>query len=165
MSTRLDAAILRAEFDRAFAEKPAEAAEAPLELIAIELAGETFLVSLEEVAGLHADRVVAPVPSPDPKLLGLVAVRGLLAPAWELRALLGFPRAPAPRWLLLAKARPIALAFDRLAAHLRLPRAALTPATEHARPHVDALVRTPNGVQPKISLASILAALARQQGG
>lgn len=113
---QLDAtlATLRGEFDAAFASAPATTARPAEELLAIRVQAEPFAVPVSQVAGLCADRLVVPLPSPARELLGLVCLRGRVVPVYDLAALLlgGSPRPP-PRWLLLARGRvALGLAFD-----------------------------------------------------
>jgi chemotaxis signal transduction protein len=108
--------------------------------------------------------MIVPYPSRAAGALGLAAVRGIVAPVYDLRVLLGHARAsgPPPRWLLLARApEPVALAFDQLESYLRLPpRLVSSPEVEeHARRHVRGAVRSAEGVRPLIDVAAILAAI------
>jgi purine-binding chemotaxis protein CheW len=128
-------------------------------LLVIGLADDDYAVSLDEVASLHADRKVVPVPSPRAELLGLVGVRGSVVPVYDLRQLLGYSRTATPRWLLVVRARaPFAVAFERLEAHLRLPRANLleAPATRaSARVFTRGSVETTTGPLPLLDLKEL----------
>jgi hypothetical protein len=113
---QLDAtlAALRADFDAAFAKAPASTAAPAEELLAIRVQAEPFAVPVAEVAGLCADRLVVPLPTPARELLGLVCLRGRVVPVYDLAALLmgGSPRPP-PRWMLLVRGHAaLGLAFD-----------------------------------------------------
>jgi chemotaxis signal transduction protein len=71
---------------------------------------------------VHVDRKLVQAPGPRPELLGLVGVRGVVAPVYDLRRLLGYSSASAPRWLAVVRARaPFAVAFERFERHLRVP--------------------------------------------
>lgn len=107
-------AALRGDFDAAFAKAPAETAAPAEGLLAIRVQAEPFAVPVAQVAGLCADRLVVPLPTPVRELLGLVCLRGRVVPVYDLAALLlgGSPRPP-PRWMLLVRGRAaLGLAFD-----------------------------------------------------
>ncbi len=109
---------LRREFDQVFA-RPVRAADGQgIELLAIRVAGDPHALRLSEIAGLFADRPVTPVPGPMAELRGLANLRGQLVPVYDLRLLLGRPAAEPPRWIALAAARPLALAFDDVDGHV-----------------------------------------------
>ena len=55
---------------------------------------------------------------PVPELVGMVGIRGTVFPVYDLGMLLGCPRAAAPRWLVVAAAGPIALAFGAFDGYL-----------------------------------------------
>lgn len=116
------AAELRRAFDASFA-APASAERSKLEdVLAIRIGGDPYALRLSEIAGLYTDRQPVALPGPVAELLGVVAIRGLLAPAYDLAALLGYPPAPNSRWLVLARVRQfVALAFASFESHLRLP--------------------------------------------
>jgi chemotaxis signal transduction protein len=112
---------LRQAFDRSFAEPPAPAKAGLIELLAVEIGGDCYAIRLAEITGLYADRRVVPLPSAVGELLGLVGFRGLMAPVYDLAALLGHTPARSPRWLVLSgQSSPVALAFERFARHVRL---------------------------------------------
>lgn len=109
---------LRREFDGAFA-RPIRASDGEgIELLAIRVAGDRHALRLSEIAGLFADRPVTPVPGPMAELCGLANLRGALVPVYDLRLLIGRPAADPPRWIALAAARPLALAFDHVDGHV-----------------------------------------------
>lgn len=89
------------------------------DVLAIRVAGDPYALRLGAVASLHADPRVVPLPSPVPSLRGLVGVRNAMVPVYDLAMLLGYPRAASPRWLILARAAPVGLAFETFDAHAR----------------------------------------------
>jgi hypothetical protein len=120
------AAKLRATFDASFADQQAPRAGAEVDVLAIRVSGHGYALRLSEVRAVHAERQLTAVPSPQPALLGLVGVRGLVVPIYDLRLLLGYGAGPAPRWLALARAAsPIGFAFEAFEAHWRLPLSAV----------------------------------------
>ena len=118
------AAELRREFDATFAARASTARGKLDDVLAIRVGGDPYALRLSEIAGLHTDRQLVAMPSPVAELLGVVAIRGLLAPAYDLAALLGYPPATGSRWLILVRVpHLVALAFASFEAHLRLPEA------------------------------------------
>ncbi|HEY5208797.1 MAG TPA: chemotaxis protein CheW [Stellaceae bacterium] len=129
-------AALRSEFDRGFAAAPSGAVAAGEGMLAIGVGGERFLVRLAEIAGLYVDRRIVPVPAANTALLGITGLRGVILPVFGLAALLGCPPADTgPRWLAVAARAPVALAFDRLDAHLEIARTTIVPRADTARAH------------------------------
>jgi purine-binding chemotaxis protein CheW len=121
MSDDLDrAASLRAAFDRGFAEPAAVAGRAE-GFLAIRAGEHSRAVRLAEVAAIHADRRIVPLPSPSPSLLGLAGFRGAILPVYDLCALLGTSSPAPPRWLIVAAAAAVAFAFDAFDGHLTAP--------------------------------------------
>lgn len=115
---------LASEFDGAFA--LAHAAPAALaDLVTIGIAEDRFALRLAEVAGVFVDRPITKVPSRRADLLGLAAFRGTVVPVFDLATRVGYTRAHAPRWLVLAAAAPVAFAFERFDGHVRVLAAAI----------------------------------------
>jgi chemotaxis signal transduction protein len=114
------AAELRWNFDQGFAEPPRGERSSAEDLLVIRIAEDTYCLQLAQIAGLLVDRRIAPLPSPVPALLGVIAARGVIVPVYSLRVLLAYPPADAPRWLVIVRgAEPIGLAFDRFESHVR----------------------------------------------
>lgn len=160
------AADLRRAFDRSFAEAAGAAAVEVEDLLAIRVGGDPCALRLAEVRGLFADRRVVGLPKARPGLLGLAGLRGSLVPVYDLGALLGYPPAAAPRWLVLAAAAPIGLAFEAFEGHLRLARGALVEGGGEAgrRRHAREVARTPDRPRPIVDVASVIQALRREEG-
>jgi purine-binding chemotaxis protein CheW len=152
------AAALRARFDRSFAEPPRGAAAATEDLLAIRLGGAPYALRLAELAGLFADRKVAPLPSAVRELLGVAGFRGAIVPVYDLRLLLGCTATAPPRWLVIAAQLPVGFGFDVLEGHLRVSADAIATGDGGG-----ALVHTP---EPRsiVALAAVLAAIARRAG-
>ncbi|HUB07209.1 MAG TPA: chemotaxis protein CheW [Myxococcales bacterium] len=155
------AAALRAAFDRSFAEAPAPAGPATEDLLAISIEGQPYALRLSELAGLFADRRVSPLPSPVPELLGLAGLRGRLLPVYDLRRMLGHSPTRDCRWLVVAAAAPVALAFDELEGHVRLAREAIAAAPAAHPEHLPEIAMRPTP-RPVLRLASVLAAIQRK---
>ena len=159
------AAQLRAELDASFA-RPRELARPELApLLAIRVGEDGYALRMSDAQALLADRPITRVPTPVPELIGLCAIRGAIAPVYDLGALLGLrtPRLSPPRWLVLAKhPELIALAFDALDAQLLVPVAEIAPpasGSEH-----DGAVRVHGELRPLIKIASVLEAIERRLG-
>lgn len=103
---------LRTAFDAAFSRPPPEPQPGAIDLLRIHVGADRYVVAMSEVAAVHVDRHVCPVPSAAPALLGLVAVRSAIVPLYDLRAILGITATGVPRWCLVARAASAAFAFD-----------------------------------------------------
>lgn len=114
----------RESFDRSFAEPPPQPGPAPLDILGLGLGGRPHAVALSELASLQPLTGVEPYPGGPAGLLGLVAQRGAVLPLYDLRALLDLGPSENPAWLLLPRAAPVALAFERFDGHWRLARQA-----------------------------------------
>src|ERR1700675_3898235 len=107
------AATLRRHFDEAFAAPTSPIAEPLEDLLAIRVGSDPYALRLSEIAGLHVGVKIVPIPSPAAQLLGIVGIRGVMAPIYDLAALLGYPPAASPRWIALARAaQPVGFAFE-----------------------------------------------------
>lgn len=157
-SERADA--LRQAFDRSFTRAPnAETDTATVEnLLAVRVGSQSCVLRLAEVSALCADKKVTWLPSSSAALLGIAGLRGTVLPIYDLGMLLGWPKAAAPRWLLVTAVTPVGLAFDAFDGYLSVPSEAIVPeagAEAHAR-HVRDVVRTVDLVRPLVSLSSVL---------
>jgi chemotaxis signal transduction protein len=105
---------LRQAFDRSFTlALDTDVDTAGVEnLLAVRVGSRPYALRLAEVSGLLVDKKVTWLPSPVAELLGIVGLRNMLLPIYDLGMLLGCPRAVAPRWILVAAARPVGLAFE-----------------------------------------------------
>jgi chemotaxis signal transduction protein len=155
------AAALRAEFDHAFALPSRTASAANADLIAIRAGAEPCALRLAEITGLFADRKITRLPGGHSALLGIAGFRGALVPVYALTALLGMSVAPTSRWLVLAAAAPVALAFDAFEGHLRASSDAILTRQSQAemRGFAPEFIRTTGIVRPVINLAAVVAAL------
>jgi chemotaxis signal transduction protein len=147
---------LRRAFDRSFADAPRLDADARCDLLAIRVAGDPYALRLAEVAGLFADRVVTPLPTPVPELLGIAGFRAALVPVYDLRALLAYPGTDIPRWVVTTTGEAaVALAFDQFETHVRVTEGAF--ATDHSQARcVREVARLADGVRPVLHLPSVL---------
>jgi purine-binding chemotaxis protein CheW len=161
------AAQLRHDFDRAFAAPVHVEATAKEDLLAIRIGPQRCAIRLAEIAGLHADKKVTRVPGGDAALRGIAGFRGAMLPVYDLPVLLGHPAAQTPRWLVIAAAAPIALAFEAFEGQLRVSRDEILP--QAARPDAAAyareVVRTRDFTGPIMHLPSVLDAIKTARTG
>lgn len=161
------AAELREVFDRSFAQAPSTEAPVLENLLAIRIGADPYVLRMTEVAGLFADMVVTRLPSPVSALSGIAGFRGAILPVYDLAMLLGYPRAAAPRWLVVIAAAPVALAFDGFDGYLNVREADIVSearAEEHER-HVQEVVQTVDLVRPLLSLASLFEQIRYRASG
>lgn len=162
-------AELRYAFDRSFAEprRPTEAA--PEDFLSIGVGDLRCAVRLGDVAELIVDRPVTPLPGEVAGLLGVASASSGILPVYDLRVLIGRPATASARWMLVAAERPVGLAFDRLDAHLRVPRTARAPgdAPDASRASSSVLLFVDESAHPVLDLAAILRRIEEswQSGG
>ena len=119
---KIDVAELRREFDERFAEPVASEAVELATLLLVRVGGQRFAIPARHIAALARCPTPTPVPSSAPTLIGLIALRGLFIPVFDLASLLGFPARDEPRWIVTCDAEtPVAFAFGEYEAHLRVP--------------------------------------------
>jgi chemotaxis signal transduction protein len=155
------AAELRLAFDRAFAEPMRLDTTLKEDLLAVRVETQAFAIRLSEISGLFADKKITPVPGNHAALRGIAGFRGAIVPVYDLHILLGRARVSAPRWLVIAAAAPVALAFETFEGQLRVPRDAILPQPSgpELQSYARALLRTPNFVGPIMHLPSLLDAI------
>lgn len=158
----LSAEELREAFDRSFAEPRAIADEAFDDFLLIRVSSRAYAVEVRELAGLYTDRLVVPLPSPSPELRGLTALRGKLAPVYDLGLLLNRAPLEQPRWLFVARERTVAFSFDALMAHARVQRKPGEHAALQAA-QASSTVEVRGSAYPVLSIALLLEALAQEQ--
>jgi chemotaxis signal transduction protein len=159
------AKTLHDSFDRAFAE-PARLDITPMQdLLAIRIGEDVFAIRLSEIAGLYASKKITRLPGGDPALLGLAGFRGTMHPVYSLATLLGRSAEASPRWLVIAAAVPLALAFDGFERHLRVALATIRPsdASMKDQPFARDFVPVQQFVRPILHLPSILDVIGARQ--
>jgi purine-binding chemotaxis protein CheW len=153
---------LRLAFDRSFAKPRDPPPEPGRDLLVIRLAQASYAMPLAGLAGVFHDRQVTSLPGAAPGLLGIAGFRGALVPVYDLRALLGLAAGPAGQWLALATGAgqgSIALAFDQLLGHLRMPRSAFAPRDGGTDGRIREVVRTATGPIPVVEPSALVAAI------
>jgi chemotaxis signal transduction protein len=157
------AATLRRAFDAGFAAPLSSQSERHEDFLAIRVGAGHFAIRLAQIAGLHADLRIVPLPSPAPQLLGIVGIRGTMAPIYDLGAFLGYPPASGPRWSVLVRVpHTVGFAFDGFDSHLKVPAASLAQgdaADESGAQHLRGALRVAATLLPIIDLNSILPTL------
>jgi chemotaxis signal transduction protein len=161
------AATLRRAFDAAFAKAPPQPDAGFEDVLAIRFGADPYVLRLSEIAGLHVDRQIVPVPSAHPGLLGIAALRGQILPVYDLGVVLGYAPADGPRWLVVGPApRSISLAFAELEGPLRLGRASFSSSRAELTPrkHVRDMVRVEAVVRSVVDIGSVLSEIAGVTG-
>lgn len=159
------AAALRSRFDLSFAE-PAQLDMTPMvDLLAVRVGDDVFAIRLSEIAGLYVGKKVTRVPGGDPALLGIAGFRGTIHPVYGFATLLGHPAEVSPRWLVIAAAAPVALAFDGFERHLSVASETIRPCDANAKdqPYARDFVRIQQFVRPVLHLPSIFDAIRTQR--
>ena len=119
------AAALRRSFDDGFAAPATSMNESQESLLAIRVGGDPYVLFLSDITGLYSDVRIIAVPSRKPQFKGIAGLRGMMAPVYDLAALMHYPPAVSTRWMVLAGgARSVGFAFEDFEAHLRVPAAA-----------------------------------------
>ena len=149
---------LRTAFDRSFGEPPRLDLTPMEDLLSVRVGDDVFAIRLSEVTGLHADKKITRVPGGDPALLGIAGFRGAIHPVYGLAILLGRQVEVEPRWLVIAAAAPVALAFDGFDGHVRVESETIRPCDASAKdqPYARDFVPVQQLVRPILHLPSIL---------
>ena len=157
------AAALRRLFDESFAAPAASMTQRLEGLLAIRVGSDPYALRLSEIAGLHVGVKIVPVPSPAAQLLGIVGIRGMMAPIYDLAALLRSPPAANSRWFIIARGpKPVGFAFETFESHLQVSQSSLAngdvedAGTGAPKQHMRGTVRAAGALRPIIHLASVL---------
>jgi chemotaxis signal transduction protein len=154
------AAGLRRAFDRSFVELQHFEPVATEDFLSIHVGGAPYLLRLTEIAGLFVDKKIAWLPTRVAELKGVAGFRGRMVPVYDLAALLRYPPSGATRWMVMAAAAPVALAFDAFDGHFRFARDAVASRPEsESLEHVRQIVRANGGIRSIIHLPSVVAAI------
>jgi chemotaxis signal transduction protein len=158
------AAELRLAFDSAFAEPVRLDTTLREDLLAVRIETQAFAIRLSEISGLFADKKITPVPGGHAALCGIAGFRGAIVPVYDLQVILGRPHASAaapPRWLVIAAAAPVGLAFAAFEGQLRIACEAIVPQPPRAetRSYAREFVGARNFVGPILHLPSVLEAI------
>jgi len=140
----------REAFDRAFAEPAALPEDDLRDYLGIRLAGQPHALALHGLAGLQPFAEPTPYPASAPGLLGLIGWQGRALPLYDLQSLLDLGMAPVPRWLVVVKDLPLALAFEGFEGQWRLP----------PRERLGDTVRCGGQLRPLVDLTALVARIA-----
>ena len=154
---------LREDFDRSFRAAPTEPNLGQEDFLAVRIGDDPYAIRAGDIAGLHVDRMIVPIPSPAPTLLGLWGFRGVITPVHDLRLILGYAGGALPRWLVLVRTPVVVgLAFDRLEAHLQASLNSATSPQPHAKSvkHLRGLVQLGGILRPLVDLAAVIASIS-----
>ena len=154
---------LSVAFDESFARPHAEPAPEQIDVLEIRVAGAPYGLRLPEVLAVHADRRLVSAPSRRSDLLGLVGLRGEVAPVYDLGKLLGHGNVrDLPRWISLVKASaPFAVAFEQFVRHRRVAKSAITRASSQM---IAGSVEGESGPLPLIDLSALFRAVTSGTG-
>ena len=156
---------LRRTFDRAFVEAPRGDAPAEDDLLAVTIAGDPYGMRLSQIAAVYSDRPITRLPGSPAVVLGVAGLRGSLLPVYDLRQLLGYAKAAAPRWLAIIADAQVGVAFEQFDSHIRVPSRAIVAETGAGRAagrrsFVRDVVHGSGYARPIIHLPSVLDAIA-----
>jgi purine-binding chemotaxis protein CheW len=159
------AAALRDAFDLSFSRAPVARATASENLLTIRIGADRYALQLSSISGLFSGKSISWVPSPVPELLGIAGFRGTVQPVYDLAMLLGHPKAASPRWIVIAAAQAIGLAFDGFEGFVSAaPESVVSRGgadAETAQLHVNAFLES-GGTYPIVDVASVIARIARK---
>jgi chemotaxis signal transduction protein len=157
------AAALRRLFDDSFAAAAATKSARLEDFLAIRLGSDPYALRLSEIAGLHTGIKIVALPSASAQLLGIVALRGIMAPIYDLAALLRYPSAANPRWMVLARmSQPVGFAFETFESHLQVPETSLANDEGEGanagavRQLTSGTIRAAGALRPIIRMASVV---------
>lgn len=111
---------LRAGFDASFARAAEPPAAQRRGYLGIRLGDAPYALDLDEVAAVRKHVPVTPLPSEEPRLLGVAGFGGVLTAVYDLGALVGHAGEGEPTWFVLARGAPIAFAFQGLEGQLQV---------------------------------------------
>jgi chemotaxis signal transduction protein len=155
------ARALRRDFDAGFASAPPEAGGRLEDFLTIGVAGDPYALDLAHIGSLHRDWRIVPIVSHAPELLGVSGNRGAIIPVYDLGALLGYAREPAPRWVVTARSAAVALGFARFHGHVRVaPEAVL--ASENTSAFVDRTLEYKGARHPVVNVSAVVDVIARR---
>lgn len=160
-------AEIRCAFDESFARPPEHADDSFEDLLSIRVAGDPFALVLTQIAGVHPERPITPLPGGPPALLGLSGIRGQLVAVHDLARVLGYEQVNAPhRWIAICRTEDrIALSLGEVEGHVRVSRSRLqaAPRGEGSAGHVDAAFEDGPIVRAVLSVPAVLATLHQRQ--
>jgi len=117
--------------ERATAPGSAPGAEAQIELLGFMLSDEQYALDILEIKEIVRLHTITPVPRSPPWLKGIVTLRGVIVPIFDLRSRLGLAEieyGPETRIIVVYRDEEFAgLIVDRITQVMRLPVEAIEP--------------------------------------
>jgi chemotaxis signal transduction protein len=139
MSHSYSAEELQRAFDQSFAQ-PARGSETQTERLVLCRHGEMrFAVNSKEIASLVAQAQITPLPSRDPGLLGIFALRSKLIPVWKLSLFLSSSEQANSTFSTVMVCRspePLAFAFDGLIGMVNAQADSIQAAADNTLSHI-----------------------------
>ena len=130
----------------------ASVAEASVEILLFELAGQRYGVPLRSVREVVRAVAITPLPTAPAIIEGIINVRGVIAPVYDLRRRFGLPPKPIEPAdhlvIALSQARLVALRVDRADWMAEVPESDIEDATTlvSRADHVDGVAKLPDGL-------------------
>jgi purine-binding chemotaxis protein CheW len=159
-------AEIRQAFNESFARPPEHEGGSFDDLLSIRIAGDPFALPLTEIARIHQQRLITPLPGSPLMLLGIAGIRGRLVAVYDLARVLGYEQANAPhRWLAICRAEDRwALSLGEVEGQLRVSRSRLQTVErgEGGDGHVHAVFEDGSIVRAVLNVPAILATLRRR---
>lgn len=158
-------AALRREFDAVFVDPPGERLVVE-DFLSLRLGGDPYALRLHEISGLFLDKRIVKIPSFVSELRGIVGLRSVILPVYDLGALLGYPKTRDLRWIVTLGEPSIGLGFSTFEGQARIPEDLVSSDTRAGAgtEHVRGVTRH-DGVRPIIDLESLsLAIRGRVEG-
>jgi chemotaxis signal transduction protein len=148
---------LRDGFDRGFAVAPPPPVPEHSDFLCIRVGGEPSAIALGDVATLHADLRIIPLPSRAPELLGVAAIRAAVVPIYDLRVAFGVSGSGVPRWTVVVAGSLAGFGFDSYDGHARIADRSIAAAPPGG--HVRGQFTFDGQPRSIVDLRSVLAAI------
>lgn len=152
---------LRRAFDEAFAVPADVTRPDTVDLLDLSLAGQRYAIRADEIAGIHLDLVVSPLPGPLPELTGITALRGTLLPVYDLGLVCGVSPC-AGRWTVLDAAHTVAFAFSEFHGHVRIAATDLAAHRSGEAAAAPQVARIGDSARPIISVSSLVESITQR---
>lgn len=155
---------MRRSFDESFALPTSTRVDSVEDLLAVRVSGDAYALRLSEIAGLHVDLRIAPLPGAAAHLLGIAAIRGVMAPVYDLAGLLGYPPAVSSRWVALVRTpHLVGLALEYFEAHLRIRQESVSAKAPEDRSRASRYsrdaVKSDGGLRPILQVSTLIQSL------
>jgi purine-binding chemotaxis protein CheW len=129
-----------------------------VDFLSLRLGDDVHAIRMAEIAGLFTDVKTTSCPTSIAELRGIAGLRGALTPVYDLAMLLGYPMSSG-HWIVLAKGRTPALAFDVFEEHFRIESTSVAAQAGSSSPYVREVARLRDRAWPVIDITSVVAAI------